>query len=53
MFGEAYKANSLSLWQVVDTDYENYAVVYECNNGFLWLYHESRATVLSRENLID
>eukprot|EP00356_Strombidium_inclinatum_P004649 CAMPEP_0170491688 /NCGR_PEP_ID=MMETSP0208-20121228/11199_1 /TAXON_ID=197538 /ORGANISM="Strombidium inclinatum, Strain S3" /LENGTH=194 /DNA_ID=CAMNT_0010767303 /DNA_START=73 /DNA_END=659 /DNA_ORIENTATION=- len=42
-----------SQYQVIDTDYDNYAVVYGCDNHFLFLYHTYSAQLLSKQMWLD
>ena len=48
LFGNSYKIYGATMHQVVDVMYDTYAVVYECTNGPLWMWHENNAVLLSR-----
>ena len=37
------------MYEIIDADYENYAVLYGCDNHFFGLYHTYWAQILSRE----
>jgi len=35
-------------YQVMDTDYTNYSIVYTCNTGLFGLYHSENAWIITR-----
>ena len=40
-------------YQIIDTDYRNYAVTYGCTTWGLFLYHTFHAQLLSRKEVLD
>ena len=47
-YGNAYRLATGNMHQILDTDYDNYAVIYSCTDGPFWLFHWNEATVYSR-----
>lgn len=46
------KAAGGNFW-ITDTDYDNYAVIYSCQEFFFGLYHTELVMVFTRENDSD
>ena len=45
--------NSKSTWKILATDYDNYAIKYNCSNGYQNLYHSEYITVLGRQTTLS